>query len=185
MSRRALTIAIWTAVLILGLVAGAVALRQTSIGPDTAGDPTTDSPASSSTSTSPPGEPSGSPTQTPSQTPRERQNGQSAAAGTWQDAARRFGAAYTNTSGGRDAWLARLRPLVSPGLAEGFSNTDLALIPNGRLVDVTKLDEAPDGIRARLDYNTNADADITIATDNTGTWVVTTIIPAENDGTTA
>jgi hypothetical protein len=46
----------------------------------------------------------------------------------WRPYAEKFAAAYGNTSGGKSAWLARLRPLVTDDLYSGFKLTDISRV---------------------------------------------------------
>lgn len=101
----------------------------------------------------------------------------------WEDTAARFGEAFTDTAGGRDQWLARLDPLVSPSLMQGYRYTDLTVVPDQDFVRVSggTSRPGPDPARAaQLHYDGGLVVDITVTKDvGTGRWVVTTAAPQE------
>lgn len=54
----------------------------------------------------------------------------------WKITARGFSAAFADPSGGKDAWLARIKPYVTPGLYAKYTPADIRSIPTERLLDV-------------------------------------------------
>lgn len=54
----------------------------------------------------------------------------------WKITARGFGAAFANPSGGKDAWLAGIKPYVTPALYAKYLPTDIRSIPTEKLLDV-------------------------------------------------
>ncbi len=112
---------------------------------------------------------------------------------TWQRAATAYGRAFTNTRGGRDAWLERLEDLVSPDLAQGYTYTDLTAVPQARFVRFSGGQDVAGQTPSRavrLHYTApNAPGpgllvDVTISqAPGTGLWVVTTAVPVEPDQT--
>jgi hypothetical protein len=56
-----------------------------------------------------------------------------------QRVATRFTTAWLNPVGGRDAWLARLKPLTEPALQEGLALTDLTLLPSAAVHGVCRV----------------------------------------------
>lgn len=102
----------------------------------------------------------------------------------WRAAVRRFGVAFTTTEGGHRAWLNRLEPLVSPDLAQGYSYTDLDLVPTERLLKVTGGAEAPGenpARTARLHYTNGLTVEVTVAlASKTQKWIITTAVPGDD-----
>lgn len=102
----------------------------------------------------------------------------------WRSAVRRFGVAFTTTEGGHRAWLNRLEPLVSPDLAQGYSYTDLDLVPTERLLKVTGGAEAPGETparTARLHYTNGLTVEVTVAlAPKTHKWIITTAVPGDD-----
>lgn len=102
----------------------------------------------------------------------------------WKSAAEHFAVAYTDTSGGKQAWLARIKPLVGPSLAQGFSYTDLGNLPRESFDHVTggrvEAGETPTR-SAQLHYDGGLIVDITLGqVPTTGDWVVTTVTTHED-----
>lgn len=101
----------------------------------------------------------------------------------WQPAAEGFGRAFTDTSAGRDAWLAGLRPWVAPSLGDGYAQTDIDLVPTDTFEQV--LDPQPqDGeiptVVVHLKYAGGLLLEATVSQDpTTGRWVVTTVVPLD------
>lgn len=121
--------------------------------------------------------------------PRTDDSSPAEAGAPWRVAARRFGVAFTTTSGGHEAWMKRLRPLVSPSLAQGYSYTDMDLVPTARLERVSGgaavAGETP-ARSAQLHYAGGLVVDVTVAlNEETNTWVVTTAVPHESDNVPA
>lgn len=69
----------------------------------------------------------------------------------------RFTAAWLDTSGGKDAWLDRMRPAANPNFIDALATTDLGRVPQGQLT-------GPDGGFVRLDPTVHADAWVTVHT---------------------
>lgn len=91
----------------------------------------------------------------------------------WRPYADAFGTAWVNLDGGKDAWLARLKPLVSEGLYDGFTSTDINAIPIDTYESVTIIEESPMSktLRGYLVNNGHFyNARLTIQHD--GTWLV-------------
>ncbi len=64
--------------------------------------------------------------------------------GDWEPTARAFAEAWANPEGGRDAWLARLRPLVDDTTYQGFERTNFDAYITAQQLDRVQLD-ASDG----------------------------------------
>lgn len=60
----------------------------------------------------------------------------------WRPMAEAFAAAWANTDGGKDAWMARLKPHATPSLIEAFAYTDISNIPSDKLSSVSSIEEA-------------------------------------------
>lgn len=101
----------------------------------------------------------------------------------WQTVAEAYGRAFTNTSGGKQAWLSRLEQLVAPSLAQGYTYTDLAVVPDEDLLAATGGEPMPAPTPSRemqLEYTGGLFVDIVVSQDpSTKRWVVTTAVPAE------
>lgn len=105
---------------------------------------------------------------------------------TSQRTAQVYGRAFTRTDRGRSAWLARMRNLVSPNLADGYVYTDLALVPRAAF-DWFSGGESIAGetpSRAvRLHYAGGLAVDTVISQNPTSRlWVVTSTQPARGPG---
>lgn len=101
----------------------------------------------------------------------------------WQEAAAAYGEAFTNSTGGKQAWLGRLEDLVAPSLAQGYAFTDLAVVPREDFVAASGGEpvagETPSRAM-RLEYTSGLLVDITVSqVPTTRRWVVTTAVPAE------
>lgn len=84
------------------------------------------------------------PAPAPTATPRVIGTGpQAVTAKDWKPYAKDFAAAWANTADGKDAWLSRLKPLVSASLYEGFTRTDIRTVPNATLDSVSLAEESP------------------------------------------
>lgn len=53
----------------------------------------------------------------------------------------RFTTAWLDTSGGKEAWLDRMRPTANPNFIDALATTDLGRVPQGKLVGFVKLDQ--------------------------------------------
>lgn len=95
----------------------------------------------------------------------------------WKPYARDFAASWANTAGGKDAWLARLKPLVSAGLYEGFTKTDIRSVPNVAL-DGVSLAEDKLGVKTFTAYSANGallEGRVRLQPD--GSWLVDQVGP--------
>lgn len=69
----------------------------------------------------------------------------------------RFTAAWLDTSGGKGAWLDRMRPTANPNFIDALATTDLGRVPVGKLT-------GSDGGFVKLDPTVHADAWVTVHT---------------------
>lgn len=101
----------------------------------------------------------------------------------WQEAAEAYARAFTNTAGGKQAWLGRLETLVSPSLAKGYAYTDLAVVPREDFVAATGGEQVAGETPSRamrLEYTSGLLIDVTVSqVPVTKRWVVATAVPAE------
>lgn len=129
------------------------------------------------TGTPPPAAPSASASEQPADRSGER---------TWQRTAQVYGRAFTRTDDGRSAWLARMRNLVSPNLADGYVYTDLALVPRAafdRFSGGESIAGETPSRAARLHYAGGLAVDTVISQNPTSRlWVVTSAQPARGPG---
>lgn len=103
-------------------------------------------------------------------------------AASWRAAAESFAVAFTNTTGGKDAWRTRLRPWVAADLYDAYGLTDLAVVPTSRFDRITTSKtvggETPTVV-ATLDYADELVLQATVSQDpTTERWVVVTAGPA-------
>lgn len=108
-------------------------------------------------------------------------NDQTAPIQDWGVVAEDFAIAWADTSGGKDAWLERLDPLITDELHDSFTYTDIRALYDDTFVSITADQEdqmAYKTFTAR--YETNGDLFqglITLQSD--GSWKVDTIAPPE------
>lgn len=96
----------------------------------------------------------------------------------WKPYARDFATAWIDTSGGKEAWLKRLKPLVSAGLYEGLQATDIRTIPTDTFDAVTLADSSPGLNVFRAFFVTHSElfeARAQIQPD--GSWVIDQLAP--------
>lgn len=123
------------------------------------------------------------PAPAPSAPPPSASSPETRGASGWQETAEAYGQAFTNTSGGKQAWLGRLEDLVSPSLAQGYAYTDLAVVPREDFLTATGgaevAGETPSRA-VRLEYTAGLLVDVTVSrVPATKRWVVATAVPAE------
>jgi hypothetical protein len=104
-------------------------------------------------------------------------NSKSVTAKDWKSYAEAFTKAWLNTEGGKDAWLGRLKPLVSPDLYAGFTATDINAIPAAVFENVSMAEESRASKTFRA-YSTNGpllEGRVSIQVD--GSWIVDQVGP--------
>lgn len=102
----------------------------------------------------------------------------------WHKTATAFAAAYSTTTGGQAAWLARLRPLVSAEVYRGFTYTDVSNLPGGtpRAGRVLTEDTYAGGtMRFPLAGSSVWGIDVSVSVGSDGREVVTRVMPAASD----
>lgn len=95
----------------------------------------------------------------------------------WKGYAQEFSKAWVNTAGGKDAWLGRLKPLVSADLYAGFTRTDVSTIPAAAFQSVSLAEESKASKTFRA-YSTDGqmfEGRVTIQVD--GSWIVDQVGP--------
>lgn len=123
------------------------------------------------------------PSPTPTSTPAQGSGGtqqQSVVAQDWRPPAAAFAKAWGNHEGGKDAWLARIKPLVAPSLFEGFTRTDLSKVPADTFDSVTMAEESPRFKTFRAYFRNTGHAfvgRVVIQTD--GSWLVDQVGPPQ------
>lgn len=95
----------------------------------------------------------------------------------WKGYAQEFSKAWVNTAGGKDAWLSRLKPLVSPDLYAGFTRTDISTIPTATYQSVSLAEEsqAAKTFRAYSTAGQMFEGRVSIQVD--GSWIVDQVGP--------
>lgn len=165
----------------------AAAVAPTSV-PTAALDKATGAPAAPGSSTGPTSVPEAatgsqsaaqpSPTATPAQAVLGK-GPQGVEAKDWKIYAQDFAKAWVNTAGGKEAWLGRLKPMVSAELYSGFTKTDITTIPTSAYRSVSLAEESMAAKTFRA-YNTNGpmfEGRVSVQAD--GSWVVDQIAPPE------
>lgn len=95
----------------------------------------------------------------------------------WRPYAKDFAAAWVNTADGKNAWLGRLKPLVSTDLYDGFVQTDLRTIPEATVESVTMAEES---LAAKTFRAFSADGPLfegRVSVQADGSWLVDQIAP--------
>ncbi|GAA4033913.1 hypothetical protein GCM10023063_17220 [Arthrobacter methylotrophus] len=104
-------------------------------------------------------------------------NSKSVTAKDWKVYAEAFTKAWMNTAGGKDAWLGRLKPMVSPDLYAGFTATDISTVPTTAFQNVSLAEESRASKTFRA-YSTNGpvlEGRVSIQVD--GSWIVDQVGP--------
>lgn len=118
-----------------------------------------------------------SPTVTPSAPVTLGKEPQSVGAKEWRPYARDFATAWVNTSDSKEAWLGRLKPLVSADLYAGFTQTDIRTIPTVT-IDTVSMGEESLGAKTFNAYSKNGpvfQGRVSVQAD--GSWLVDQIAP--------
>lgn len=98
----------------------------------------------------------------------------------WRRFAEKFGQAYGNTAGGKDAWLARMRPYITDSLYEGFSVTDISRVEKLTFSGVNKMVEENAYSTFTVNYKEKPEfIDGLIQVQNDGSWKVAKVAKHE------
>ncbi|MBG0738673.1 hypothetical protein IV500_04460 [Paeniglutamicibacter antarcticus] len=95
----------------------------------------------------------------------------------WRPYAEEFSKAWVNTADGKDAWLTRLKPMVSADLYAGFTRTDLNSVPAATYRSITLAEESLASKTFRA-YSMNGqmfEGRVSVQPD--GTWIVDQVGP--------
>lgn len=95
----------------------------------------------------------------------------------WRPYAEKFSQAYGNTTGGKEAWLARLRPYVTDKLYEGFKTTDISRVTPGSFQTVNTLTEENAYSTFVARYSDRGPIEVLIQVQNDGSWKVNSTGP--------
>lgn len=90
----------------------------------------------------------------------------------WRPYAEKFSQAFANTTGGKEAWLARLRPLVTDDLYSGFKDTDMSRVTSRTFKTVNTLDEENAYSTFVAHYTDGQAIEGLIQVQNDGSWRV-------------
>lgn len=104
-------------------------------------------------------------------------NSKSVTAKDWKTYAQEFSKAWANTSDGKDAWLGRLKPMVSADLYAGFTRTDISTVPAAPYQSVSLAEESKASKTFRA-YSTNGqmlEGRVSVQAD--GGWIVDQVGP--------
>lgn len=151
-----------------------------STGPTSPSAATVD-PAGSTPSAGAAGGAQGAAQPSPSPTPSGRvtlgTEPQAVSAKDWRPYAKDFAAAWVNTADGQEAWLGRLKPLVSEDLYAGFVQTDISTVPAATIDSVSMAEEslAAKTFRAFSTDGPLFDGRVSVQAD--GSWIVDQIAP--------
>jgi hypothetical protein len=95
----------------------------------------------------------------------------------WKPYAESFTKAWLNTSGGKEAWLGRLKPMVSAGLYAGFTKTDIATVPSATFQSVSLAEESKASKTFRAYASTGAILEGRVSIQVDGSWIVDQVGP--------
>jgi hypothetical protein len=157
------------------LANGAPVAGATSPSGATGSTPGSTAPAAGTGATQPAIQPS--PTATPSEAVILGKEPQSAGTEEWSPYARNFATAWVNTADGKEAWLGRLKPLVSADLYAGFTQTDIRTVP-AVAIDIISMGEESLGAKTFNAYSKNGpvfEGRVSVQAD--GSWLVDQIAP--------
>jgi hypothetical protein len=146
------------------------ATAATGATPSTAG--TTGAPAGAGSS-----QEAAQPTPAATRAPAIDTNAKSLEAKDWRLYAEAFSKAWATTSDGKDAWLGRLKPMVSPDLYAGFTRTDISTIPTDPYENISMAEEskASKTFRAYSTHGQMFEGRVSVQAD--GSWVVDQVGP--------
>lgn len=106
---------------------------------------------------------------------------QAVEASDWSETADAFSAAWANPEGGKEAWLARLKPYLTPSLYKSFSYTDIRNIPTDTFVSNSPGEEGGGTMIFHALYEEGGNRfNGLLEIQHDGTWLVKTIGPGEN-----
>jgi hypothetical protein len=112
-------------------------------------------------------------TPSPTEAPLVGTTNQSVSVQNWRPFAEKFSAAYGNTAGGKAAWLARMRPLVTDDLYEGFKLADISRVQALTFTSVNTTVEENAYATFTANYSEKAKyIDGLIQVQNDGSWKV-------------
>lgn len=131
--------------------------------PATTKSPTASTPATTQTA---------APTPAATEAPLIGNNPQSVEVENWRPYAEKFAQAFANTTGGKEAWLARLRPLVTDSLYSGFKATDMSRVTSRTFKTVNTMDEENAYSTFVAVYADGSAIEGLIQVQNDGTWRV-------------
>ena len=147
--------------------AGAQSTKAPTVKPSA---PATASAAATPTSGATP-KPTASPK--PTEAPVIGTTNQSVAVQNWRTYAEKFATAYGNPAGGKAAWLARLRPLITDDLYAGLKQTDISRVATLTFSSVNTLTEENAYAKFTANYTEKPEfVDALIQVQNDGTWRV-------------
>jgi hypothetical protein len=118
-----------------------------------------------------------SPTATPSEPVVLGKEAQGVSAKDWRTYARSFATAWVNTADGKEAWLGRLKPLVSADLYAGFVQTDIRTVP-AVAIDTVSMGEESLAAKTFNAYSKSGpvfEGRVSVQAD--GSWLVDQIAP--------
>lgn len=106
---------------------------------------------------------------------------QAVEAADWSETADAFAEVWANPEGGKKAWLARLKPYLTPSLYKSFSYTDIRNIPTDTFVSNSPGEEGGGTMVFHALYEDGGNLfNGLLEIQNDGTWLVKTIGPGES-----
>lgn len=106
---------------------------------------------------------------------------QAVVASDWSETADAFSEAWANPEGGKEAWLARLKPYLTPSLYKSFGYTDIRNIPTDTFVSNSPAEEGGGTMVFHALYEEGGNRfNGLLEIQNDGTWLVKTIGPGDN-----
>lgn len=99
----------------------------------------------------------------------------------WRETAEGFGRAFTDTSGGHQAWINRLVPFLTPEAAERYRRVPIEAVPSAALTRIDMSEPSGSVAAAVLTYDSGLQVDITLA-HNGLEWEVATVVDRPRTG---
>lgn len=99
--------------------------------------------------------------------------------GDWQEPVDGFAKAWANPSVGKDAWLAAMKPFITPGMYQSYTYTDISQVPQLEVEYVTIHDESPRTRTIKIVYKDGTKMLAQAEIQNDGSFLVNKSAPLE------
>lgn len=99
--------------------------------------------------------------------------------GSWEEPVNGFAKAWANPAPGKDAWLAAMKPFVTPDMYKSFTYTDIRQVPQLEVEYVTIHDESPRTRTVKIVYKDGSKILVQAEIQNDGSFLVNKSAPME------